>query len=75
LQGYRLASWAWSTSTLRWSTGMAVGDRSDGAGNQGQQQLAILSHLGRGGAAGATRVKNEQHAGVSLHPASRALSL
>jgi hypothetical protein len=46
-----------------------MGDRSGGVGNQDQQQLAIISYLGRGDAAGAMRVKDEQHAGVSLRPA------
>ena len=69
LQGYWLASWAWSTSTLRWVDWDGCGDRSGGVGNQEQQQVAIISHLGRGNAAGAMGVKDEQHAGVSLRPA------
>jgi hypothetical protein len=48
--------------------GYGYGRPFGGVGNQEQQQLAIISHLGRGDAADAMRVKDEQHAGVSLPP-------
>jgi hypothetical protein len=64
LQGYRLASWAWSTSTLRWVGWVWLWRRSGGVGSQEQQQVAIISQLSRGDAAGPIRVKDEQHAGA-----------
>ena len=61
LQGYGLASWAWSMSTLRgrWVWLWATVRRS---GGQEQQHVAITSRLGQGDAVGATRVKDEQDA-------------
>jgi hypothetical protein len=58
-----LVDWVWLWATVR-----RTGDRE-------QRQVAIISHLGQGDAAGATRVKDEQDAGVSLRPATRAWSL
>jgi hypothetical protein len=40
-----------------------------GARQPEQEEVASISHLGQGDTAGAMRVKDEQHAGVSLRPA------
>jgi hypothetical protein len=58
-----LVDWVWLWATVRRT------------GDQEQRQVAIISHLGQGDAAGATRVEDGQDAGVSLRPATRALSL